>query len=95
MRLLVDAHTVIWAVDDPSKLSRQAVTALQDPGNDLLLSRGLRVISYDGQNWVFDSMHDGGLVSRFRLRRVDRDTFQGYAFLNGSRSPTNRWTRVR
>ena len=40
MRLLVDAHTVIWAVDDPSKLSRQAVTALQDPGNDLLLSAG-------------------------------------------------------
>ena len=40
MRLLVDAHTVIWAVDDPSKLSSQAVTALQDPGNDLLLSAG-------------------------------------------------------
>ena len=40
MRLLVDAHTVIWAVDDPSKLSRQAVTALQNPGNDLLLSAG-------------------------------------------------------
>ena len=40
MRLLVDAHTVIWAVDDPSKLSRQVVTALQDPGNDLLLSAG-------------------------------------------------------
>ena len=40
MRLLVDAHTVIWAVDDPSKLSRQAVMALQDPVNDLLLSAG-------------------------------------------------------
>jgi PIN domain nuclease of toxin-antitoxin system len=28
------------AVDDPSKLSHKAVTALQDPGNDLLLSAG-------------------------------------------------------
>lgn len=40
MRLLVDAHTVIWAVDDLSKLSPDALTALQDPGNDLLLSAG-------------------------------------------------------
>ena len=40
MKLLVDAHTLIWAVDDPSKLGRQAVTALQDPGNDLILSAG-------------------------------------------------------
>ena len=40
MKLLVDAHTFIWAVDDPSKLGPKAVTALQDPGNDLLLSAG-------------------------------------------------------
>ena len=40
MKLLVDAHTLIWAVDDPTKLGRQAVTALQDPGNDLILSAG-------------------------------------------------------
>ena len=40
MRLLVDAHALIWAVDDPSKLGTHAVTALQDPANDLLLSTG-------------------------------------------------------
>lgn len=40
MKLLVDAHALIWAVDDPSKLGPQAVTALQDPGNDLILSAG-------------------------------------------------------
>jgi PIN domain nuclease of toxin-antitoxin system len=40
VKLLVDAHTFIWAVDDPSKLGPQAVTALQDSGNDLLLSAG-------------------------------------------------------
>ncbi|MBI2359923.1 MAG: type II toxin-antitoxin system VapC family toxin [Deltaproteobacteria bacterium] len=38
MKLLVDAHTLIWAVDDPSKLGPQAVTMLQDPANDLLPS---------------------------------------------------------
>lgn len=38
MKLLVDAHTLIWAVDDPSKLGPQAVTALQDPANDLLIA---------------------------------------------------------
>ncbi len=40
MRLLVDAHSVVWAVDDPSKLSPHAVAALQDPANELLVSAG-------------------------------------------------------
>lgn len=38
MRLLVDTHTLIWAVDDPTKLSGPAKIALQDPANELLLS---------------------------------------------------------
>jgi PIN domain nuclease of toxin-antitoxin system len=38
VRLLLDTHTLIWAVDDPSKLSGPATTALQDPANELLLS---------------------------------------------------------
>lgn len=38
MRLILDAHTLIWAMDDPGKLSGAATTALQDPANDLLLS---------------------------------------------------------
>jgi PIN domain nuclease of toxin-antitoxin system len=38
VRLLIDTHTLIWAMDDPSKLSGPAATALQDPANDLLLS---------------------------------------------------------
>ena len=40
MKLLLDAHTLILAVDDPSRLGPQAVTLLQDPVNDLLLSAG-------------------------------------------------------
>ncbi len=40
MRLLLDTHTLIWAVDQPSQLGPAAVLALQDPSNDLLLSVG-------------------------------------------------------
>lgn len=38
MRLLIDTHTLIWALDDPTRLSGPATTALQDPANELLLS---------------------------------------------------------
>jgi PIN domain nuclease of toxin-antitoxin system len=40
MRLLLDTHTLIWAVEQPSQLSPSVVTALQEPANDLLLSAG-------------------------------------------------------
>jgi len=38
VRLLIDTHTLIWAMDDPTKLSGPTVIALQDLTNDLLLS---------------------------------------------------------
>ncbi len=40
MRHLIDAHSLIWALDDPSRLGVAAVTALQDPANELLASAG-------------------------------------------------------
>ncbi len=40
MRGLIDAHTLLWAVDDPSKLGPAAMADLQDPGNELLVSAG-------------------------------------------------------
>ena len=40
MRLLLDTHSLIWAVDDPSKLGPEAADAVQDQGNELLLSAG-------------------------------------------------------
>ena len=40
MKLLLDTHTLIWAVDDPAQLGAQAVAELQDPTNELLLSAG-------------------------------------------------------
>lgn len=40
MRLLLDSHILLWAVDQPSQLSAAAALALQDPANDLLVSAG-------------------------------------------------------
>ena len=74
MKLLVDAHTLIWAVDDPSKLGPQAVTVLQDPANDLLLSAatiweiaikvGLKKLSLSMpyKQWVAKAMADLGMT---------------------------------
>ena len=40
MRLLLDTHTLIWAVDDPSQLSGRAKVELRNRDNDLLLGAG-------------------------------------------------------
>jgi PIN domain nuclease of toxin-antitoxin system len=40
VRLLIDAHSLIWALDDSSRLSVVAASALQDPANQLLLGAG-------------------------------------------------------
>ena len=40
MRLLLDAHTLIWTADEPAKLGSEARALLEDPANDLLLSMG-------------------------------------------------------
>ncbi len=38
MKLLVDSHTLLWAVDQPAQLGSAAASALRDPANDLLVS---------------------------------------------------------
>ncbi len=38
MRLLLDTHTLFWAVDVPSRISATAMAAMADPANDRLLS---------------------------------------------------------
>ena len=38
MRLLVDTHALLWAMDDPTQLGDVARAALQDPRNELLVS---------------------------------------------------------
>ena len=38
MRLLVDTHTVFWAVDEPARLGKQAALELRDLSNEILVS---------------------------------------------------------
>jgi PIN domain nuclease of toxin-antitoxin system len=38
MRLLLDTHIWIWSALEPTRLSRRAARALDDPGNQLWLS---------------------------------------------------------
>jgi PIN domain nuclease of toxin-antitoxin system len=40
VRLLLDSHTLIWAVDNPPQLGQRAIAALQSPTNQLLISAG-------------------------------------------------------
>ena len=38
MKRFLDAHTLIWSVDDPAQLSGTAMIEAQNPANDLLVS---------------------------------------------------------
>ncbi len=38
MRYLLDAHSVLWALDNPSRLGTGAVTVLENPENELVVS---------------------------------------------------------
>ena len=40
MRHLLDAHSLIWALDDPRKLGPRAIAILEDPDNELVISAG-------------------------------------------------------
>jgi PIN domain nuclease of toxin-antitoxin system len=74
VKLLLDAHTLIWAVDDPVKLGSGAVASLEDPANDLLLSAGtiweiaIKVglgklsVSMPYREWINQAMLELGLA---------------------------------
>ena len=38
MRLLIDTHALIWAVEEPARLGSAARAAMQNPANDLIVS---------------------------------------------------------
>lgn len=40
MRHLLDAHTLIWALDDPGRLGTKARTVLENPANELAVYVG-------------------------------------------------------
>jgi PIN domain nuclease of toxin-antitoxin system len=73
VRLLLDTHVLLWAIDDPAQLSLIATAALQDPANDLLLSAatvwemaikvglGKLVLSQPYRDWINQAIADLGL----------------------------------
>lgn len=74
MKLLLDTHTLLWAVDNPAQLGAQAVAELQDPTNELLLSAGsiwelaIKVgskkleLSTPYRQWILQAISDLGLT---------------------------------
>lgn len=74
MRLLIDAHAVIWYVDQDHLLSAAAHAAITDPANDLLLSaatlweiaikvgRGKLTLSSPYRAWMSQAITDLSLA---------------------------------
>jgi PIN domain nuclease of toxin-antitoxin system len=74
VNLLLDAHTLIWAVDNPARLGRQAAADLEVAENNLLLSAGtiweiaIKVglkklaISQPFRQWITQAIADLGLT---------------------------------
>jgi PIN domain nuclease of toxin-antitoxin system len=74
VRLLLDSHTILWAVDTPNLLSLVATAALQDPANELLVSAatiweiaikvGMKklVLTLPYRQWMTQVMADLGLT---------------------------------
>lgn len=70
MRVLLDSHTVIWAVDDPSRLGSSATEVLEDVKNELLISAatiwelsikcrlGKLDLSNQFDEWMAQAIHD-------------------------------------
>ena len=74
MKLLLDTHTLLWAVDDPTQLGSRAVAVLQDSTNDLMLSAGsmwelaIKVgakkleLAAPYRQWILQAIDDLGLT---------------------------------
>jgi PIN domain nuclease of toxin-antitoxin system len=72
MRLLLDTHALIWAVDDPAQLGSAARVALEDESNEILISAatvweiaiktGLRklTLSMPYKEWMNQALADLG-----------------------------------
>jgi PIN domain nuclease of toxin-antitoxin system len=87
MTLLIDSHTLIWALDNPAKLTSVATTALQDPTNDLRISaasvweiaikvgKGNLPLSLSFRTWMDKAIADLGLsIIPITLDHADRQS---------------------
>lgn len=74
MKLLLDSHSLIWAADDPGKLSTRVHGLITDPAHDRLLSAatlwemsikfglGKLPLSLPYRDWMDRAIADLGLV---------------------------------
>lgn len=74
MKLILDAHALIWSVDKPAKLGPNAIQALGNPSNELLLSAGTLweisikvglgklVLSVPFKRWIEQAVSDLGAL---------------------------------
>ena len=72
MRLLLDSHTLVWAVDSPTKLGSRAKAMLEDASNELLVSAatiwevaikvglGKLALSMPYRQWMWQAIRDTG-----------------------------------
>ena len=87
MRHLLDAHSLIWALDDPSRLGTNARAVLENTANELAVSVGtiweLSIktgigklsLSLPYRQWVERALADLGItVSPITLEFTDRQT---------------------
>jgi len=74
VRVLLDTHTLLWAIDDPAKLGPVATATFHDRANVLLLSAasvwelaikvglGKLTLSRPFRNWMDQSLADLGVT---------------------------------
>ncbi len=74
MRALLDSHTLIWAADEPAKVSAPAMRVMQNPANELLISAvtiwevaikvavGKLPLSLPYRQWMDRAIADQGLT---------------------------------
>ncbi len=70
MKVLLDTHAVIWAVDDPTRFGTATLTTLQDPAAELLVSAaslweiaikvqiGKLMLSRPYRDWMIQALYD-------------------------------------
>ena len=51
MNLLLDTHVLLWWLDDPTLLSKQALTAIKEPDKEVNPSMDLRSASIFSQSF--------------------------------------------
>lgn len=75
MRLLLDTHTLLWALAEPERLSRRARRAVEDERNDVLVSAA-SVWEIAIKAGLGRLGPDGAAIERSLPEEIERHAFQ-------------------